>query len=406
MESQDIFWGLVVRPGKRYETEVQRPFRITKACLQLSTAGGKVSSVMVECENGENFIIANLTQKQFNVSLELAFNEGEKICFKVDGPGTVHLTGNLVPEQDESDDDYGDEDIDELEAVAMEAQRIKEGIRALPSGGLEQDTSDSEEELSGNKEDNKSKINKNVITDKRKQKNEENKTNKKIKIEKIKEQSNEEVESDEDDEQSSEEEDDDSDDDIDPKELTEEESKKLALAKKLYEAAQQKVDKEVKEAKKVKPGIESASKVKNNTKEPPKVADKASAGEKKSAKAAVRMLKEGVKIEDLTIGSGKEARKGNFVGMYYAGRLQGSKKTFDSCLSGKPFRFRLGSGQVIQGWEKGVLAMREGGKRRLTLAPNMGYGSRGAPPDIPGNATLVFDIECKYVKLHSSQEKL
>ena len=96
--------------------------------------------------------------------------------------------------------------------------------------------------------------------------------------------------------------------------------------------------------------------------------------------------------------------------------------------------------QVIAGWERGVLGMREGGKRRLTLAPNMAYGTRGAPPDIPGNATLVgwrnklvsdpisssasmptfsstvfmsnpelfqvFDIECKYVKLHASQEKL
>jgi len=61
---------------------------------------------------------------------------------------------------------------------------------------------------------------------------------------------------------------------------------------------------------------------------------------------------------------------------------------------------------VIQGWERGVAGMREGGRRRLTLAPAMGYGARGAPPDIPGNATLVFDIECKYVKLHASQEKL
>merc|ERR1711862_620517 len=94
--SRNIFWGLVVKPGKRYETEVQEPFRITKACLEPATAGGKVSSVFVECDNNEEFIIANLNAKNFNETIDLSFNEGEKICFKVDGPGTVHMTGNLL----------------------------------------------------------------------------------------------------------------------------------------------------------------------------------------------------------------------------------------------------------------------------------------------------------------------
>merc|ERR1712105_187628 len=91
-----------------------------------------------------NFIIANLTQKQSSTTLQLAFNEGEKICFKVEGPGTVHLTGNLVPEVDE--DDSEDEDIDELEAAAKEAERITKSIKALPVGGLEKESSDSDEE--------------------------------------------------------------------------------------------------------------------------------------------------------------------------------------------------------------------------------------------------------------------
>ena len=66
--------------------------------MELSTAGekGKVSSLIIECDNNEEFIIANLSAKVFNETLDLAFNEGEKICFKVDGPGTVHLTGNLM----------------------------------------------------------------------------------------------------------------------------------------------------------------------------------------------------------------------------------------------------------------------------------------------------------------------
>merc|ERR1719510_1775229 len=96
MDSRSIFWGLVIKPGKRYETEVQEPFRVTKACIEpSSTKEGKITSVMVECDNNEEFIIANLSLKTFNESLDIAFNEGEKICFKVDGPGTVHLTGNL-----------------------------------------------------------------------------------------------------------------------------------------------------------------------------------------------------------------------------------------------------------------------------------------------------------------------
>merc|ERR1719320_2175661 len=94
--SRNIFWGLVVKPGKRYETEVQEPFRITKACLEPATADGKISSVFVECDNNEEFIIANLNAKNFNETIDLSFNEGEKICFKVDGPGTVHMTGNLL----------------------------------------------------------------------------------------------------------------------------------------------------------------------------------------------------------------------------------------------------------------------------------------------------------------------
>jgi len=94
--NRNIFWGLVVKPGKRYETEVQEPFRITKACLEPATVDSKVSSVFVECDNNEEFIIANLSAKNFNETIDLSFNEGEKICFKVDGPGTVHMTGNLL----------------------------------------------------------------------------------------------------------------------------------------------------------------------------------------------------------------------------------------------------------------------------------------------------------------------
>merc|ERR1712071_9725 len=103
---------------------VERPFRMTKACLVPSTAGGKVTSVMVENEVCDNFILANLNVRVFNETLDVAFNLGEKICFKVEGPGTVHLTGSLVPEitDDLMEDDSDDEDICELEDIAKEAE--------------------------------------------------------------------------------------------------------------------------------------------------------------------------------------------------------------------------------------------------------------------------------------------
>merc|ERR1712037_431063 len=117
--------GLVVKPGKRYETEVQEPFRITKACLEMSTAGESVSSLMIECDNNEEFIIANLSSSVFNETVDLSFNEGEKICFKVDGPGTVHMTGNLLddppPDGMLGGDDWSEEESEESEEESVEA---------------------------------------------------------------------------------------------------------------------------------------------------------------------------------------------------------------------------------------------------------------------------------------------
>ena len=105
----------------------------------------------------------------------------------------------------------------------------------------------------------------------------------------------------------------------------------------------------------------------------------------------------GIVCEDLKVGNGPEAKRGKMVGMYYEGKLKSNGKTFDSTLNGKPFRFRLGSGEVIKGWDVGIDGMKVGGKRRLTIPPQMAYGSKGAGGDIPPNAHLVFEVECKAV---------
>lgn len=98
-------------------------------------------------------------------------------------------------------------------------------------------------------------------------------------------------------------------------------------------------------------------------------------------------------IEDLIVGEGKQARAGCSIAVHYTGYLQDGT-VFDSSLSrGIPFGFNLGAGEVIRGWDEGVQGMREGGSRKLTIPPEMAYGTRGAGGVIPSNATLVFEVQ-------------
>ncbi len=100
-----------------------------------------------------------------------------------------------------------------------------------------------------------------------------------------------------------------------------------------------------------------------------------------------------LKIEELAEGSGKEAKAGMTAEVHYTGWLTDGKK-FDSSLDrGDPLSFRLGAGQVIRGWDQGVQGMKVGGKRRLTIPPELAYGDRGFPGAIPPKATLIFEVE-------------
>jgi peptidylprolyl isomerase len=102
----------------------------------------------------------------------------------------------------------------------------------------------------------------------------------------------------------------------------------------------------------------------------------------------------GLELEDLTVGDGTEAVPGTNVMVHYVGVAWSNGRQFDASWDrGETFDFRLGAGQVIQGWDQGVAGMKVGGRRRITIPPDLGYGSRGAGGVIKGGETLVFVVD-------------
>jgi FKBP-type peptidyl-prolyl cis-trans isomerase len=104
-------------------------------------------------------------------------------------------------------------------------------------------------------------------------------------------------------------------------------------------------------------------------------------------------LPSGLKYEDLKVGDGQEAATGDSVKVHYTGWLENGTKFDSSVDRGQPFEFNLGAGMVIKGWDEGVAGMKVGGKRKLVIPPELGYGAQGAGGVIPPNAVLIFEVE-------------
>ncbi|KAG5635502.1 hypothetical protein H0H81_011021, partial [Sphagnurus paluster] len=154
------------------------------------------------------------------------------------------------------------------------------------------------------------------------------------------------------------------------------------------EAEAEEVAKPSKAEKKKKQKLEAEAKVTETPADKKPSAKKDKADGSKATKPVEREILGGIKILDAKVGEGPMAKKGNTVRMRYVGKLANGK-VFDSNTKGKPFTFHLGKGEVIKGWDEGIVGMQVGGERRLTLPPAMAYGKKGTD-GIPKNSTLIF----------------
>ncbi|KAH6689049.1 FKBP-type peptidyl-prolyl cis-trans isomerase [Plectosphaerella plurivora] len=293
-------------------------------------------------EDLEQFVICTLdTERTYQQPIDIHVGENERVFFLVNGTHAVHLTGNYVIDDEEEEGDSDDED-DEEDMYDLDGELL---------GG----DSDSEE--------------------------------------------------------------DDLDDLENPRVMevdSEEEAPKLVAKKgKNKRAAEEAEGLDDLITKDDKASKKAAKKTKNNKGEAVAIDEKADAKKvqfaknleqgptgsaakaKQAGKGGVKVVN-GVTIDDRKIGEGRVVKNGDNVGVRYIGKLENGK-VFDANKKGKPFSFKAGKGQVIKGWDIGILGMAIGGERRMTIPAHLAYGSKGLP-GIPANSTLMFDVKLLEIK--------
>jgi len=329
----------------------------------------------------EEFVLCTLDpEKNYQQPLDITIAENERVYFKVTGTHTIYLTGNYVIPDDnghnhhhevyDSDDDEEDEDYDlspdedELELEMDDDE--SDDLDTLENPRITEVDSDEEEapklvakaEKKGKNKRSADQIDEGTSLDD-------------IMAKSLKPEADEE-----------------------PK-LSKKQLKKLK--KNNGEAAPAKAE-ETKEETKEGKADKKVQFAKNLEQGPTGSAEKAKAKDADAAKAApakpttgVKMVS-GVKVDDKKLGSGPACRKGQRVGLRYIGKTEADGKVFDSNKKGKPFTFKLGAGEVIQGWDIGVAGMQVGGERRLTIPARLAYGNKSLP-QIPANSNLIFDVK-------------
>ncbi|KAF7395964.1 hypothetical protein HZH68_010014 [Vespula germanica] len=395
-----MFWGLIMEPNKRYTQTVEKSFHVSMATLDVASADDNVVQVTV-CYDGTNYLLCSLKKGSvWQVPLDLHFQEGTKIAFTCNGHSRVHLTGYLIPddlvdeiEEEEEEEEKVQQLIDKQskrKAIDFpkgnkKVKRVKNEVESSEDDDLELDGTNNDEDIDEEEEEER----------KESLLNEEN-----VNEEEDEEESDGDDDDDDDDnyhdDDDDDEDDDDDNDDDDDDDINEEEEEKIR--KKFSKQQQQgKKNKQVEQLqqkkKQDKQKLVNGKDIKQNQ-------QKKNKGEQQqqntSNEQKKRVVEGGVQVKDIKTGNGAFAKAGKFVSVYFIGRLQNGKK-FDATTQGDGFKFRLGRGEVIKGWDVGITGMKVGGKRQITIPPAMAYGAKGFPPAIPGNSTLIFEVELKNV---------
>ncbi|KAH8242615.1 hypothetical protein KR032_000569, partial [Drosophila birchii] len=357
--------GLHMKPRRKYSQTIVKSFHISGVAIDEGE-----SAKLYVTNDTEKFIVATVSKAIPQAPLDLNFSKGDQITFNTEGDATVSLLGYLheMDSDDEDDEDYTIENL--LKDTAKLNKNGKKAGAQAEDDDEEEDDDDEDGEEEEEDDDDDSRL-----------------------IEEYESflENGEEDDDDDDEDETGEEDEEDSDDE------EEVEPPKAKIAKISPEASAKKGAKEqngvAKKEKEAKTPQNQKAKPEAK-KEQPKAKDQPA---KQQQSSGERTITGGVKIVDIVAGKGDEAKPGKRVSVYYIGRLQSNNKTFDSLLKGKGFKFALGGGEVIKGWDVGVAGMKVGGKRRITCPAHMAYGGRGSPPTIPPNSTLVFEVELKAV---------
>jgi len=346
-------WSIAVKPGKKESIVAQSDLRITNVALgdELADASGRTSvkftyntPIKMDPDDDEiveplsTTVLCSLTPGKIEQAMvDLVLEEDEEFVFEVVGKNTVYLSGNYIDQNPPDRDPFHDESDEDEEAFDL--REVSSDVEINPDE-LDSDDEGRFEEIAEEKSLKRPRDSDAMETDEANMSKAEAKLHKKLKVEAV-------------------------------------------AAEKPGEKKEKPDEKQEKKPKSKKDKKQKEQKEQNSD-----------AGEKKDA-LPTKELAGGVKVKDAKIGTGPEAKKGNTVSLRYIGKLQ-TGKIFDSNTKGKPFTFRIGVGEVIKGWDIGIVGMQVGGERLLTVPPSMGYGNT-TNGDIPPKSTLIF--ECKLVNI-------
>lgn len=373
-----MFWGMNLKPNRKYSQTIAKSFHISQAALDPESADDSVHKMYISGDDNQKYLICTLRKNVCEqVQLDLNFAAGDPICFQTIGSGNVSLSGYLVVpgyfdggEEEEEEDEEDEEAMSSLKALLngkkADAGQKKKNKKKGKSG---EESDEEDESLNAALEE----------TDDDDDEDEDAEV--------------EEGDEDDSDNDDDEEEDDDDDDDEEEDDDDEEEDEEVKEPKKKIAKIEKKDNKQQQQQQN---GAQKSKKEKKAEKQQEK--QQQPKGQQQQQKTGEeRTLTGGVKVQDVRVGNGEEVKQGKRAHVYYEGRLKSNNKVFDSLKNGAPFKFTIGRGEVIKAWDVGVAGMKVGGKRRIVCPPHMAYGSRGSPPTIPPNSTLVFEVELKSI---------